>query len=60
MIYTHVLNRPDIKVTSPLDSLWAEQQMGEQVRINSPLERRPGVIMSSTDRNSNKAVSNVA
>jgi integron integrase len=26
MIYTHVLNRPDVKVTSPLDVLWPEAQ----------------------------------
>ena len=60
MIYTHVLNRPDVKVTSPLDSLWAEQQMDDEVGINSRLERRPGVALSSTDRISNKAVSSVA
>ena len=26
MIYTHVLNRPDTKVTSPLDSLWPDAE----------------------------------
>ena len=25
MIYTHVLNRPDVKVTSPLDALWPKE-----------------------------------
>ena len=27
MIYTHVLNRPDVKVASPLDSLWPDSEV---------------------------------
>ena len=33
MIYTHVLNRPDVKVTSPLDTLWAPEESDTETTI---------------------------
>ena len=35
MIYTHVLNRPDVKVVSPLDAIWAETQSKPTPQLDS-------------------------
>jgi integrase len=59
MIYTHVLNRPDVKVTSPLDRLFSQQQ---SIETESPQtsNRQKSVAESSTDRRPKESVSGVA
>ena len=43
MIYTHVLNRPDVKVTSPLDTLWAPEESDTETATLNPVPHNASV-----------------
>lgn len=58
MIYTHVLNRPDTKVTSPLDSLWSEQPSPAAAEASGEFPSR--MAAASVSRNGNRTLSHVA